>query len=154
MELSQTPSVVLVNTNLRIGSHIAKMPSLYKTFSRFITAPHRVYQLYVSNSRSWQPATLDDLDDAAAARIWLRMNGKWACIHASLLFNLCGSTDPVNDKTFALKRHNVVNGLRAELDIGVALDVGAVVHIGSCKDKKRGKREIALVLKEVLTHRS
>lgn len=143
-------SLTYIDSEYLYGFHIQKLPSLYQTFKQVVSSSINAFQIYVSNSRSKSPPVID-VDDALKARELLRSADCYACIHGCLLYNLAGTTLGPSDPKFTSAVESTVTALVGELDLGVALGCGVVVHIGSCKDKKQGIRTIASLVERVLT---
>jgi apurinic endonuclease APN1 len=146
-----TPSsIIFHNPNIRIGFHISKERSITKSFSNLINAPLRSYQLYISNGRAYQPPKADP-DDLREACRFLHRNGKYACVHGCLLYNLAGMTDGPSNANYKRNLNNTVNGLMTELDVAAGFDSGVVAHIGSRKDRKKGILTISQTIEDVLS---
>lgn len=145
--------LVFHNTDIRLGFHIDKEKTLLKTFENVKSTPLRSYQIYISNSRSFKPPLLreSDIVDLQEAHNLLERNMKYVAIHGCLLYNMCGSTQHRQDPRFNEKLEATSTGLTSELDIGVGLNSGVVVHIGSCKNKQKGIYTIAQTINSVLT---
>jgi apurinic endonuclease APN1 len=151
---SMKTEIIYLNPSIIYGFHIMKQKSFYKTFHDKIDTPLRAFQIYVSNSRSYLSPKLDDIDDIIKARELLIYANKYLCIHASLIYNLCGHVMHRDSPLFDTNLNNTIKGLTAELDMGVALNAGVVVHIGSCKDKKKGIFTICRVIESVLSKKT
>jgi deoxyribonuclease IV len=146
---SDLTSLVFHNSNIRIGFHIGKERTLLKSFERMIDTPLRSYQIYVSNSRAYKPA-LPDPTDLRQTKHFLERNGKYACVHGSLLYNLAGSKDFRDDPKFQSKLDKTCAGLQTELDMAAGFGGGVVCHIGSCKYKDKGIFTIAKTIETIL----
>ena len=138
------------NPNVRIGFHIGKLKTIRETFEVMTPTPLRGYQLYTSNSRSYNTPKVD-VADLLEARKLLERNGKYAVQHGSLLHNLCGSVKGQADPAYQRKLEGTCRCLLGELDVGVALGSGVVVHTGSCQNRKFGIHSIARSIEYVLT---
>lgn len=149
MESEELTSIVFHNSSVRLGFHIGKLPTLFKSFERMIDSPLRSYQIYISNGRSWQTPKFD-IEDLRKTKHILDRNGKYACVHGSLLYNLAGSKDFREDPMFQKKLDGTCSGLQAELDIAAAFGSGVVAHIGSCKNKAKGLYTISRTIETVL----
>jgi len=141
--------------NLRFGCHITKSRTFVETFTNYIytAVPLRGYQLYISNSRSSSLPKCDPYDILEAAKL-IKQNDLFLVIHGSLLYNMCGAVLLEKDDKYKIKRDNMLNGIVAELDIGVGLGCGVIVHFGSCKNRERGKIEMAKHIEIVLSKTS
>lgn len=145
-----TTTLSFHNPNIMLGSHIIKKPTFVNTFTDIIKyTPFRSMQVYVSNSRAFSKPKFD-IEDILRSRKILENYSKYLTIHGSLLYNMAGSTNP-SDPELKYKRERVCNGLVGELDIGVGLNSGVVVHIGSCKNKSIGIDLISKTIEDVLT---
>lgn len=143
-------SVNFVNTDYRIGAHVSKWaPSLYRSMNGYVNLPFTCFQIYTSN-RDWKVPDYSNID-LLKTRDLLRSNKAYLCIHGSLLNNLCGSVKLEEDPKYLSKLNRVRTFVTRELDLGVALDAGIVVHPGSCKDKEKGLRAIADTVTHCLT---
>ena len=148
---SDAPSLVFHNPNIRLGFHIGKDPKgLEKTFANMIHTPLRSYQVYISNGRAYQPPKVN-VDDIRKANHILTRNGKYACVHGCLLYNLAGATNGREDPNYQRNLNNTAHGLMSELDVAAGFGAGVVVHIGSRKNKKAGVYTIARCIESVLT---
>lgn len=147
-----TPTYELTSTSsydLWYGHHVRKEGSFTDSVKRVLDYPINCYQMYCCNSRSFGVPKASVLDLKEARRL-LEMNNKKLFIHASLLYNLCGSADH-EDSQMEMKKQRVVNSLTAELDLGVMLGAGVVVHIGSCKDRDQGFANIVETIEKCLS---
>lgn len=142
--------LVYHDVDYRYGYHMSKYPTLQKTIEKALQTPLRAFQIYIANSRSYKAPKLEP-EDILIARKMLAESQRYLCIHSCLLYNLCGAKDGKCDKNYDLKLQNTIAGLTKELDIGVGLDVGVVVHIGTAVNRKKGLRQITRTLKTVLT---
>jgi endonuclease IV len=143
-------SLVFHSSDVRIGCHVKKYPKLYDTVKAYCYSPLRSYQIYLSSGRGYAPPKLD-IDDLMKARELLSLSNQYVVVHGCLLYNLCGATKYKNDPDFHKKLYNTAKGLTAELDIGVGLGVGVIVHIGSCIDRIQGIKRIGKTITDVLT---
>jgi len=140
------------NNDYRLGFHVsvAGRSDWADVISRLQTTPFRAYQIYVANSRGKRKPQYGVKDVLEAKRLLLAYQ-KYLCIHASLLYNPCGSTDYTDDPQMQRKWHSTLACLTAELDMGVGLGAGVVLHIGSCKYRKEGIEMIVKTLHNVLS---
>jgi len=143
--------VLFIDTNYKYGFHISKLPSFYKTFEILKDEPYNCYQIYISNSRSFELPKFD-LIDILKARHYLEKNQSYLCIHGSLLYNFCGTTKHKKDPKFDYCIKKYCSGLIRELDIGVGLGAGVVIHPGSCIEKEKGLKTISKCLEFCLTY--
>lgn len=150
-DTTSPPTIVFHNPNIRLGFHIGKdSKGLEKTFSNMIHTPLRSYQVYISNGRAYQPPKVDVSDIRKANHVLVR-NGKYACVHGCLLYNLAGATNGREDPNYQRNLNNTAHGLMSELDVAAGFGAGVVVHIGSRKDRKAGVFTIARCIESVLT---
>lgn len=147
---SSRPSLVFHNPDIRLGFHIHKEKTLEKTFLNMVHTPLRSYQVYISNGRAYQPPKVD-VDDIRKANHVLFRNGKYACVHGCLLYNLAGATNGRDDPNYQRNLNNTAHGLMSELDVAAGFGAGVVVHIGSRKERKKGIFTIARCIENVLT---
>ena len=146
---SSTTSLVFLNPNLRVGFHVHKSSTYERTFERLLDSPLRAYQILCC-ARAYKPPGLDVIDIMRARQV-LEENGKYLCIHGNLIYNLCGSVQYKADPQFERKLDGTVTGLTGELDLGVGLGAGVVVHIGACVKRAEGLAMIAKTINHVLT---
>ncbi len=152
--MAATQIIYLNNNNYRYGFHVQKLPKIYDSVKRILySTPLRAMQIYISNSRS---KNLPDVDvkDILSTRELLEEFGAYMCVHGCLLYNLAGSVKHKKDPKYNEKLDSTCRLLIRELDIGVGLGVGIVVHIGSCIDKKTGIKTIAESMEYVLSKKS
>lgn len=142
--------LVFLNPRIRLGYHITKLASLEETFSRMLNTPLRSYQLYLGNSRSWAQPKVDPLDIMVARRI-IQNNGRYVCVHASLLYNIAGATNGPTDPKYHTSLERTRNNLMTELDVATGMGAGVVVHTGSRKDKDEGLIDTATTINQVLS---
>jgi apurinic endonuclease APN1 len=142
--------IIFLNPDLRLGFHIGKEKSITESILRLIHTPLQCYQIFISNGRSFAlPKT--DIRDLLQTHIILKRLNKYMCIHGNYLYNPAGSAKGSKDEEFEMKHTRTCKGILGELDRGVALGVGVVVHIGSCCDKDLGMKTINKTLQYVLT---
>lgn len=142
--------IVFHNSDVQLGFHISKEKTLKKTFSSMLNTPLKSYQIYISNGRAYQAPTAVP-DDIREAKHILDRNGKYACVHGCLLYNLAGATDGLSNPNYHRNLQNTKNGLMSELDIAAGFGGGVVVHIGSRKNKKEGIETIVKTIEDVLS---
>lgn len=143
------------DTEYKYGFHVNEESTLVKTVRKVINeTPYTALQTYLSNQRSTYPSmssTSIDIKDLISAGKLLQEKDLYMCVHGSLRYNLCGSTDYKDDPKYSTKIENTCRGLTLELDMGVCMDIGIVVHIGTCKKKEEGIFTISKVIENVLT---
>jgi endonuclease IV len=147
--------ICLVNDEHRYGFNIKKYPSMVKTITEITKKSNlSAVQVFIANNRSKNPPKFD-YDDLAIARKLIKMNNLYIVIHGCYLYNLAGTTIGKDD---GAKYHSslatTLQGLTAELDYGVMLGCGVIIHPGSCKNKKEGLESISNSIKEVLTRKT
>jgi apurinic endonuclease APN1 len=146
-------SISYLNPNIKIGFHIGGDSTLVKTFENVLDMPLRSYQIYISSEKYYIPPRADPLDVRMTYSL-LKRNNKYACIHGSLFYNLAGSTNGKSDPQFQRKLNSTCEGLTSELDISAGFESGVVVHVGTCKDKKKGIFTIAKAIENCLTRQN
>lgn len=140
-------AVNLINTDHHLGFHISKCyPSLLRTFKSYLGLPFRCFQIYLS-TRSWELPKYSNIDLLQTRKL-LQDHQMYLCIHGSYLYNLCGSAKYKKEPRFNFLLRRTQECLTQELDLGVALGAGVVVHPGSCVKKEEGLQTIA----ESVTH--
>jgi endonuclease IV len=144
-------TLVYHNPDIVLGYHISKLPSLHATFERMLDTPLTAYQIYSTNSRGFSAPKIV-VSDLLEARRFLDRNNKRCFVHASLLYNMCGSVNHREDTSFDTNVDRVCKCLTSELDVSAALGGGSVVHIGSCRFKDKGVYTITKTIEDVLTH--
>jgi apurinic endonuclease APN1 len=143
-------TMVFHDPTIRMGYHITKQKTLEDTFTRMLPTPLRSYQVYLANARSWAPPVVD-VDDIMRARDVIKKNGKYMCVHASLLYNIAGATKGTTDPKYYTSLANTRRNLMIELDIAAGMGSGAVVHTGSRKDKDAGLIDTTETITHVLS---
>lgn len=144
--------VTFHNPDIRLGFHIGKEKTLYKSFHNaiFDASPLRSFQLYISNGRAYKPPKADP-EDIRKTHDLLCKHRKYACVHGCLLYNLAGSTDGTKDPMYGIKLGNTINGMISELDVATGFGAGVVVHIGTQKDSKKGLVQVSRSIEKILT---
>lgn len=142
-------TLIFLNPKLRIGFHVHKNSTYERTFERLLDLPLRGYQILCC-SRAYKPPIFDVIDILRARSI-LQENGKYLCIHGNLIYNMAGSVKYKADPQFERKLDGTITGLTGELDLGVGLGAGVVVHIGACIKRTEGLSMIAKTINYVLT---
>lgn len=135
------------SAKLTYGFHISKLDTLENSFLYMNETPLRAYQIYIANPRSWKPPSID-IEDVKKAKVALE--NKYLAIHASLLYNIAGATNGDADSSYQLKLNNTRVNLLAELDVGVGLGSGVVVHTGSRIDETEGIKDAICTLNYAL----
>lgn len=101
-------------------------------------------------TRAYKPPIID-LIDVSRAREILEQSNRYLVIHGNLIYNLAGSVKYKEDPAFERKLSSTINGLVGELDLGVGLGAGVIVHIGSCTRRSDGLALISKTINHVLT---
>jgi hypothetical protein len=131
-------SLNIIDTSYRYGFHTIKYPSILKTILRVTReTPLNAMQIYISSPKSKFPPKFD-YDDLLAARNEIIRSGIHVVIHGCLLYNLAGTVKGIADANYHQALASTLQGLIAELDFGVILNAGVVVHPGA-RDKKFDK---------------
>lgn len=146
-------SVCFIDSDYKYGYHSPKYPTLEKTVEEMSDKPMTAMQIYISNGRSKAPPKCDPVDISRARKL-LRKYDLYLVIHGCLLYNLAGTTNHRKDSNFHSSLKSTCTGLIGELDIGAGLGAGVVVHMGSCKDKEKGRYTMARTIEHVLTANS
>ncbi len=142
-------SITYINSDYLIGFNTSTpFPSLLRTFDCLSDFPFSCFQIYIS--QGWNLVEYHNLD-LLRSRSVIKERQYYVCIHGNLLFNLCGSVTHEKDPRFSFKLRSIYECLTRELDIGVALGVGVVVHPGTCKNKEAGLETIAQTVTKCLT---
>lgn len=143
-----------IDNDYHYGFHMEKYPSMIKTVSRLNLTPLSAMQIYISNSRSKAPPKFDYEDLNQARNIIIKSN-MYIVIHGCLLYNLAGTTLGESEGIhYHEALDSTLRGLVAELDFGVFIGAGVVVHPGSQKNKKEGIVTIAKSIETVLTRKT
>lgn len=140
----------IIDGDYRYGFHVQKYPSMLKTVMEAWKLPLTAIQIYISNSRS-KCSPHFDYTDLNAARLFIQKNDLYVAIHGCLLYNLAGTTNGESDDNYHSALNSTLQGLTAELDFGVAINAGIVVHPGSQKNTKIGLLCISKSIENVLT---
>lgn len=139
MDRDTQTELVFHNGDIRLGFHIGNYETLYESFNNVVQTPLRSYQIYISgDSPPWKPPVQTPVDILMTRQLLSRYPGRYACVHASLMYNLAGCVGGRNDKKFERSLRNTINGLSGELDVAAGFGAGVVVHIGAAKKKKEG----------------
>lgn len=145
--------VIIANNDIRYGFHVstAGKTSWVELFTRLIeNTPLQAYQIYLASGHSKQKPACNPTDIIEARKL-LDLHQRYLSIHASLLYNPCGSVTHIDDPDFARKWESTITALTAELDIATGFGAGCVLHIGSCRKKEAGYKTITDTLVRVLT---
>lgn len=134
-------SYIYQDTDLRIGCHVPKQGGFFNSLYRFVDTPLTSFQIYLKNRGAFSHIVVD-VQDLQDAREYIASNNFFLCIHATLLYNLCGSVNGEADPELVYKAGRCIDYFTEELDCGVGLGCGVVVHIGACKDREFGIRKI------------
>ena len=145
--------LVFQNNEYRLGFHIsiAGCNGWVDVFTKYLDTPLRSYQVYSINGHCKKKPKFN-VDDIISAGKLLHRHQKYLCIHASLLYNPCGSKDYTDDPDMERKWNSTKECLTSELDLGVGLGAGIVLHIGSCKYKNEGIKMIIKTIEYSLSH--
>jgi deoxyribonuclease IV len=130
--------LVFQNGDIRLGFHIGNYGTLYESFKNVIETPLRSYQISIAEDAPWKPPVQTPVDILMTRQLLKRYPGRYACVHASLMYNLAGTVKGKTDSKFSRSLQNTTNGLIGELDVAAGFGAGVVVHIGSAKDKEAG----------------
>ncbi|AEA07155.1 putative endonuclease 4 [Lausannevirus] len=83
-----------------------------------------------------------------------RKSGKKLFVHASLVYNLCGSKEGESCPKYKRNLEFVRSGLIKDLDICAVLGASLVVHVGAAKDREWGISKVAETVDFVLSQKS
>jgi endonuclease IV len=138
-EPQNSKSVIsIVDADYQYGFHCTKFPSMLKTVLRVTrSTPLCAMQIYISSPKSKSPPKFD-YDDLMAARKEILESGIYIAIHGCLLYNLAGTVKGEVDTNYKYALSTTLEGLIAELDFGVIINSGVVVHPGA-RDSKFDK---------------
>ena len=122
-----------------------KLPKMVDTVKKLIYSPRMIGQIFVSNARSYNVPSKNDVLDLMEAKRLLDLYQKKIIIHTALMNQITSSNPYVVDKTR--------QKLLYELDVGVMLGCGGIVHFGYVPDLdenlEKGIRESAETLGRV-----
>lgn len=144
--------LVFQNGDIRLGFHIGThyTGKLHKSFESVIETPLRSYQISIPTDAPWKPPIQTPEDILMTRNLLKRYPGRYACVHASLMYNLAGTVNGRSDSKFSRSLQNTVNGLIGELDVAAGFGAGVVVHIGSAKQKEEGMFVISRTIEVAL----
>lgn len=151
-ENNKKPLITITDSvNYKYGFHCSKKPSIVETVDRITQdTPFSAAQIYISNSRSKIPPTFD-YDDLLLSRKLIKNNDLYLVIHGTLLYNLAGTTEGIENDEYRKSLGSTIRCLASELDYGVMLGSGVIIHPGSCIDSAKGLRVISETITKVLT---
>lgn len=124
--------------------------SWVQSVSRYVETPMRAFQVYLGSGHNKAIPRCNPKDIIAAREI-LNRHQKYFVIHASLLYNPCGSAQWTDDPHFDKKWKSTLVALTAELDIAAGFGTGVVLHVGSCKHRGKGISKVVETLERVLS---
>lgn len=125
--------------SLCIGVHVP-----FIDFETLETCPFDCTQIYFGNNLS---VSLEQL-------LSFRNSGKKLFVHASLMYNLCGSKEGESCPKYKRNLEFTRNGLLRDLDICAVLGAPSVVHVGAAKDRDWGISKVAETVDFVLSQKS
>lgn len=141
-----------LKTNYTYGFHVSKFPTFVQTIMYVLTkTPFSAFQIYSSNRSQLSGEIKYSVGDLVQARKLLDDYNLYMCFHANLLYNLAGKSDPSSESQRIHILKNTIRHFLKELDMGVVLGCGSVVHIGCSRDKEIGIKTIAYAICELLT---
>ena len=151
-----------------VGVHIPLLnKDLYNSINEFIKSPSEIFrrikspeilkigaaQIFISSPSTWEVPKFS-IEDLKKSRKLLIDNDFFLVIHASYLYNLHGVKD-INNPKFNTNFERTIKNLSIDLDIGVALDIGVVVHVNSASPAiEECSVRIAKCIDESLTRQS
>nr|WNL49788.1 APendonuclease family 2 protein [Marseillevirus sp.] len=137
--------------SLCVGSHIpfsSKVGVCQSVESADL--PLDCYQLYISNPKAFSSTEYKQSD-----LLSFRKSGKTLFVHASLIYNLCGSKEGEDCPKYKRNLEFTRNGLSHDLDVCALMGAkGLVVHVGAAKDREWGCRKVAETVDFVLKEES
>jgi len=143
-----------IDTDYRYGYHATKYPSMLKTITAITKdTSFSAMQIYISSPKSKAPPTFDYVDLMATRKI-IENSGIYVVIHGCLLYNLAGTTNGEKDGNYHSALASTLQSLTAELDFGVIINAGVVVHPGTQKNTEDGLIRISKSIEEVLTRKT
>lgn len=105
------------------------------------------FQVYISSPQSFSSPCFEKEE-------LFSVRNKRLFVHASLVYNLCGSKEgelcPKYQRNLAFTR----KGLARDLDICAMMGCGLVVHIGAAKEREWGMKKVAETVDVVLSENS
>jgi len=142
-------TLTFLNPDIRLGFHLGLVNgSLFQTFEAQTSTELRSYQISIGSDPNFA------ISDLQQARRIIERNGKYLCIHANLHYNLAGSVEHRRDPKFTQKIEYTCGCFAKELDVGVMLGSGAVVHVGACSDRKRGLFTVSKAIESALRRKT
>lgn len=142
----------LINPNYKYGFHVSKLPTFTQTIMHVLTkTPFSAFQVYSSNRSSMSGEIKYNIQDLIYSGELLKNWGVYMCFHANLLYNLAGKANPESEGQRKHILENMIRHFIRELDMGVVLGCGSVVHIGASHDRKAGIKTVAYAIEELLT---
>ncbi|AGV01655.1 AP endonuclease family 2 protein [Cannes 8 virus] len=136
---------------LCVGSHIpfSSKFGVCKSIES-IDLPLDCYQLYISNPKAFSSTEYNEKD-----LLSFRESGKKLFVHASLIYNLCGSKEGEGCPKYQRNLEFTRKGLSYDLDVCALMGAkGLVVHVGAAKDREWGCRKVAETVDFVLNQKS
>ena len=122
-----------------IGEHVRKVENLAATFQAVIeSSDQTAFQIFLRSVYSYATNNFNKKDIKKAKSVLEKYDLK-CVIHASYIYNLCGSADMSTIKG-TIKLEKTLASLAVDMDLAVGLENGTeiVVHMGSYKDKEKG----------------
>nr|WQM87235.1 AP endonuclease family 2 protein [Marseillevirus cajuinensis] len=137
--------------SLCVGSHIPFSSKLGVCKSvESADLPLDCYQVYISNPKAFS-STEYKVSDLLA----FRESEKKLFVHASLIYNLCGSKEGEECPKYKRNLEFTRKGLSHDLDVCALMGAGGlVVHVGAAKERKWGCRKVAETIDIVLNEKS
>jgi deoxyribonuclease IV len=142
-------SLTFIDSDYHYGFHVMRLKTIYETLQKGLSNNLYTMQIYLGNSRGYKTAEIS-LDDILKTRKLIQDNDIKLYTHSSLIHNPAGKVDP-NDPSLEKIQRLVIQGMIAELDVMACFDSGIVVHIGSCKNREIGIKNIIHTLTCTLT---
>ncbi|BAU80210.1 AP endonuclease family 2 protein [Tokyovirus A1] len=136
--------------SLCIGSHISfsSKDGICKSVESDLSLD--CYQLYISNPKAFSSTEYKESD-----LLSFRKSGKKLFVHASLIYNLCGSKEGEDCPKYKRNLEFTRRGLAHDLDVCALMGArGLVVHVGAARDREWGCQKVAETVNFVLKERS
>ncbi|AMQ10857.1 putative endonuclease 4 [Brazilian marseillevirus] len=125
--------------SLCVGAHVP-----FTSFEDLQHCPFECIQIYFGNNSDVSMGQLQAF----------QRSGKKLFVHASLMYNLCGSKEGEDSPKYKRNLEFARNGLLKDLDICAVLGATLVVHVGAAKDRTWGISKVAETVDFVLSEKS
>lgn len=137
-----------------IGFHGTLPPPMHESLlTMFKTFPHTAIQISLKHGAEnlFDSYTIDDL--LITRKLILDNPLFYMFIHGDVTYNTCGPSKlSVDDPKYTIRVKRMIDDISRELDIGVMLDCGVVLHFGSRPSKDEGRVLMAENISKALLH--